>query len=154
MKVANDIIKFIVEANRAGYANDKPIVKRLEDGGHKIIFARSGMKSVDYWWGGNPFSSQESITKSGKVIWAMQYRGWMEPGFENISSETFAFLRRALKLCNEKEPLRGPKEHDEGSFKYANSWGYNLDNFKGEERIWKDGEHIYTCRYFGGLVNL
>ncbi len=135
MKITNDIIKFMIQANRAGYSNDKTIVEKFEDGGHEIVFSQNNIKSVDYWWGGNPFSGQESIAKAGKVIWAMQYRGWMEQGFEGMSSETFTFLQQALKLCNEKEPLRGPKEYNQAGLKYANSWGRNLNNFKGEEKM-------------------
>ena len=83
----------------------------------------------------------------------MQYRGWMKDEFEMLSRETFTFLRHALKECSVEQPLRGPKEFRESDWLYATSWGYNLENFRGEEKIWKGKDHVYTCRYMGGVVN-
>lgn len=78
----------------------------------------------------------------------------MESGFEALSDEAFTFLRHALKECSAEEPLRGPKEFREDDWLYANSWGANLDNFHGEEKIWKGDGHVYTCKYLGGVVDL
>lgn len=148
------IVPFLLEANRVGYASDKLQVETLDDGTHQIVFEQGENRFVDVWWGGNPFAGQESVAVGGKVLWAMQYRGWMESGFEELSSDTFVFLRHALKECSAEEPLRGPKEFKEADWLYANSWGYNLENFHGKEQIWKASKHIYTCNYFGGAVDL
>ncbi len=154
MSDTKKIIPFLLEANRAGYANDIPKIVKFDDGAHEITYDQGEFRFNDYWWGGNPFAGQESVAIGGKVIWAMQYRGWMEPGFEVQAGKTFAFLRHALKECSTSEPLRGPKEFHEDDWLYANSWGANLDNFHGEEKIWKGKEHIYTCKYLGGVVDL
>ncbi len=148
------IVPFLLKANRAGYANDAPQITKFADGAREIIYEEGQYRSNDYWWGGNPFAGQESIAFGGKVLWAMQYRGWMEAGFESMSSETFTFLRHALKECSDEAPLRGPKEFREDSWLYANSWGANLDNFHGEEKIWKGEQHVYTCKFLGGVVDV
>ncbi|MDQ5970175.1 MAG: hypothetical protein QG593_692 [Patescibacteria group bacterium] len=153
MKDINRIIPFLLEANKAGYANDKPQIEKQTDGTHRIVYERDDFRFEDLWWGGNPFSGQESIAIGGRVMWAMQYRGWMESGFEAQSNEVFQFLRRALKHCTVDDPLRGPKELKEDKLLYVNSWSANLNNFHGEERILKENQHVYSCKYFGGVVD-
>lgn len=152
MKDIDRIIPFLLEANKAGYANDKPQIEKQSDGTHRIVYERDDFRFEDIWWGGNPFSGQESITIGGKVMWAMQYRGYIEYGYEKYTTEVFKFLRSALKLCTADEPLRGPRELREDNFIYKNTWGANISNFHGEERIFKEDVHVYTCKYFGGLV--
>jgi len=154
MSSIEKIPALLVHFNGRGYASGTPSVQRRNDGTHRIALGYGEAMFEDVWWGGNPFSGQESIALGKTVLWAMQYRGGMEPGHEAQAGETFTFLRRALSECSEAEPLRGPAEFNEGDWLYANSWEGTLSEFEGREKIWHDSEHVYTGKYFGGAVAL
>jgi len=151
---ADKLVPFLLDANRAGYANDRPEIEKLPDGTRRIVFEQGDYRFEDIWWGGSPFAGQEAVAIGGKVLWAMQYRGGMEPGFETLQGETFTFLRQALKHCTAEEPFRGPAAWEDGEFFYHNRRDGNVKNFAGTETILRGNDHIYTCNYLGGVVDL
>ena len=148
-----ELIEFLLEANKAGYADANAKVTDQPDGAHEIIIKKDGWLFTDHWFGGDPFSGQESITKDGKAIWAMQYRGRVCKGFEDRADEVFGFLKKALALCTPEEPLRGPAVHEDGDWRYENTWSYNLSEFEGEEKIYYQGTLAHVCKYMGGVVD-
>ncbi|NCU38675.1 hypothetical protein EOL96_06510 [Candidatus Saccharibacteria bacterium] len=148
-----ELIAFLLEANKAGYADANAKVTDQPDGAHEIIIKKDGWLFTDHWFGGDPFSGQESITKDGKAIWAMQYRGRVCKGFEDRADEVFGFLKQALGRCTPEEPLRGPNEYEDGGWRYENTWSHNLSEFEGVENIYYQGTLAHVCKYMGGVVD-
>ncbi|MCB9821862.1 hypothetical protein H6801_00600 [Candidatus Nomurabacteria bacterium] len=66
MKSIDRIIPFLLEANKAGYANDKPQIEKQSDGTHRIVYERDDFRFEDIWWGGNPF------------FWSGKYYNWWQ----------------------------------------------------------------------------
>lgn len=148
-----DFIEFLLRANKAGFADPNVIVKEQPDGAHEIIYEQNKWLFIDYWFGGNPFSGQESVSYAGKAIWAMQYRGGVPEGAVVTHEEVFSFLKKALARCSVDEPLRGPAELIEDEWRYANTWSHNFAEFTGHEEISYKGEIVHITDYFGGLVD-
>lgn len=149
----SDFINILLLANKAGYADPNVIVKEQPDGAHEIVYEKDEWLFIDYWFGGNPFSGQESVSHAGKAIWAMQYRGGVPKGAAVAHEEVFSFLKKALAQCTADEPLRGPAEFSEGEWRYTNMWSHNLAEFTGHEEITHQGEIVHITDYFGGLVD-
>jgi hypothetical protein len=154
MSLSSELIPFLLEANQFGYAGDDPVIERFDDGGKQIHYSSGDLSFRDYWWGGNPFAGQQSISRDGNVMWAMQYRGSVESKHSDKTAETFDFLRRVLRLANLAEPIRGPERFQADDFTYQNAWGMTLDDFRGRERIWYKTDNVYTGMYFGGAIGI
>lgn len=65
----------------------------------------------------------------------------------------YQFLQKALRADPESNPYRGPKSFKEGDLEYRNTWTGEVDNFSGEETIYRNGKQIYWAKYLGGLVD-
>lgn len=152
MKVA-EFVDFLLAANTAGYANPDTAVEELPDGSHRVVYTKGSLTFTDTWFGGNPFSGQESVADDAKTIWAMQYRGRVGKGFECKSTKVFQVLKIMLGECTAEEPLRGPREKKWGEWFYTNQWSRNLEEFSGVEELRQKGELAHICHYMGGLVN-
>jgi hypothetical protein len=148
-----ELIAFLLEANKAGFADADVKIQDQPDGAHEIIMKNDGWLFIDYWFGGDPFSGQESITKDGKAIWVMQYRGRVGDGFEDRINEVFGFLKQALARCSPEEPVRGPREYTDGDWRYENTWSHDLSEFEGIEKIYYQGKLAHVCKYMGGIVD-
>ena len=51
-----------------------------------------------------------------------------------------------------EKPFRGPDNFEQNDFKYANTAGGDINNFKGEEKIFYKDKLIYELFYHGGSV--
>src|SRR3989344_3497413 len=130
-----ELVRFLVKAKRGTYAGD----------GREIMPQRPGFQ--------------------GQPVWTMSYDGGMLPNFRDnvaFAKETFVFLKRALSLCPEHIPFRGPYElrDREMKFQYINFPEGNVTDFRGSEHIHinvsVDSPHpvleVFRQNYFGGLV--
>lgn len=148
------LIKFLLEANKAGYANAggaKNWVKE-KDRSTTIEFKSGDWLMHDNFFGGEPYGGREVVFFKNAPIWMMVYYGWVDPLFEDFKS-VYPFLQKALSKPPEEIPLRGPSKLEDGSFKYDNKWEGNIEQYSGEEIIFKDGKEIYRAKYSGGLVD-
>ena len=50
-------------------------------------------------------------------------------------------------------PYRGPRELVDGEFKYINELNGEVDNFFGEEKIYKGDTLLYVAKYIGGFID-
>lgn len=149
-----DLKKFLVEANKAGYAaGDEKSREKQEDGSTTIRFSKGEWKMVDNYVGGEPYSGMIKIFFKGKVVWSMVYYGAVDKkvsGFEKV----YEFLMKSLLKMPADYPYRGPKEFIEGEWKYKNEWEGEVDKFKGEEKVYLNDEMIFWTKYIGGLVDV
>jgi len=143
--------KFLSRAKKNTYASKYRKVLILEDGSKELIYEEGEFRYRDKYFGFNPFSGQEIVWKNKKVVWTMNYRGQIS-GNDTFAKEIYNFLKKCLLLVEEDLPLRGPMNHEEGSFTYENETDGNVKNFSGNEWISFADEVVYTLEYHGGIV--
>lgn len=147
----NNLRKFLIEANKAGYASGT-LGKKETDGSTTIEFESGNYRMHDNFFGGEPYGGREVIFLEGKPIWMMVYYGFVDPSIEK-PGDIYAFLQKALSKPPEELPLRGPGNLEEGDFKYENTWTGNLEHYEGEEIIFQSGNKVYGAKYMGGAVD-
>ena len=147
-----ELVNFILESNKAGYAegNLKKWIKEI-DGSTTITFEKGDWKSHDNFFGGEPYGGRIVIFHENRPYWIMLYYGWVNKA-EEINS-VFSVLRNALKEMPQEYPFRGPKEYCEMEYTYSNTWNGAVSRFNGKEIITKKDDLKYQANYFGGLVD-
>ena len=155
MKNNYNLKEFLIEAKKQTYANEEA---------EKVNSSRSGSKDYEYkkdnliyhdtYFGGTNFIGEEVVYLDNKIYWAMNYYGVAldkELGEEAMDS----VLRPALMLVGEDNnviPVRGPKEFNNGEYKYIFEVKGDLDYFSGTEIIYKNNKKIYELKCNGGLI--
>lgn len=140
------------EFNLLGYADIS--AKYIDNGKNgKIITKQIGeYKYEDEFYGGEPYSGNETIWLNGKDIFRCVYWGKVEKGIK--FGDVYDFLRKALiKGPNNSLVHRGPSEFTEDKFKYTNICEGTIDEFKQTEKIFIDDKEVYIAYFFGGRVN-
>ena len=149
-----NIKKFLVEANKSGYAagETKNWTKEV-DCSQTIVYESPDGNWLyhDNFFGGEPYGGRTIVFYRGEPYWLMVYYGRVEDKVETDS--VYGILRNALKQMPEDYPFRGPKEYKEKEFIYKNNWQGEVDKFSGEERIFQNGKPVYKANYVGGLVD-
>lgn len=146
----NQLRKFLIDSNNAGYASGKPGIKE-PDGSTTINFEKGDWRSNDNFFGGEPYGGRTAVFYKNRPEWIMVYYGFVveSMNFQNV----YDVLRKALMEMPEAHPYRGPKEYRQGQFVYRNSWAGELNNFFGEEQIYENDKLVYKANYMGGLID-
>lgn len=150
----NNLGKFLIDANKAGYATgqyDRFIKEK--DKSETIRYESGDFRMHDNFFGGEPYGGRYVVFYKGNPVWIMVYYGKV---FESVKEfePVYKFLQKALSLTPEELPLRGPKEFKDGDFQYRNKWKGNLEEFFGEEVIFLKDKKLYNATYMGGLVDV
>lgn len=91
-----------------------------------------------------------------KPAWTMAYGGKMHEDRYDLTSETFSFLKRALKRKDLKEaedlPVRGPSLYEEPDWRYTFGFEGDMKCFYGREKIFHKGEEVFYQDVIGGVV--
>ncbi|MCP4706438.1 MAG: hypothetical protein GY865_17710 [candidate division Zixibacteria bacterium] len=147
-----ELISFILESNKAGYAEgDLKNWTKENDGSNSISFERGPWRSHDNFFGGEPYGGRVVILYENLPYWIMVYYGWVNK-VEEINS-VFGVIRNALKEMPREYPFRGPKEFRDSEYLYSNYWNGDVSRFEGKEKINKKSTFVYQANYFGGLVD-
>ena len=151
--------RFLVRAKKETYASLKSKEVAPERAGHKELeFQENEFYYIDSYIGFFQAPGMEEVRiggKNGETIWAMAYSGGMLQKFQKdleFAKSTFNFLKKALKLVNEKTPYRGPIKLERGEWKYLNENTGDIKRFKGIERIFFKDEEVFSQEYIGGIV--
>jgi len=149
----NQLKQFILEASQNTYASeDKDIRKKQDDNSTTIVYENGDWKYHDNYFGGEPYGGREVVLYKNKPIWMMVYYGWVLEG--NNPDDMYGILTKALRNSNIDMPYRGPKELVDGDAKYLNDVSGEVDNFFGEEKIYRGDTLLYVAKYMGGLVDV
>ena len=147
----NEIVNFIMNSKKKGYASTKSIFKKTKDGGKTCFIKKGNLIYTDTYFGNIIDCGQERVYENGKVIWAMAYRGGIIK-HEELHMEAFNFLKKCISKMPKNFPARGPKSLVSGKFRYENIWKGDIEGFSGEENIYYNGEKICFRNYLGGLI--
>lgn len=139
--------------NLLGYSD--PSVKYESNGKNGKILTREieKWKYEDEFYGGEPYSGNETIWLDGKDIFRCVY--WGKVVDDVNFSDIYDFLRRALKVGPSGTCVhRGPESFIEGELKYTNSCIGDIEEFTQTERIFVKDREVYTAHFIGGRVNV
>ncbi len=151
-----DLRKFLVKAKRNSWAAGSSEVHAQRPGFQEITFSDCNLNYRDSWAGDCGFHGSEVVRFAGEPepLWAMSYDGVVfslhrKPDFVE---QIFSFLKKALLMCHEEKPFRGPAQHEEADFRYSNECKGDIERFIGTERIFYLGDKVYRLNYIGGLI--
>jgi len=147
-----NLIKFLLEANKHGYADDSvPHIKEA-DRSETIIYESGDWKYHDNYFGGEPYGGRLIVSHKNKPYWIMVYYGWVVSEIKDPQG-IYKILRKALSQMPEDKPYRGPDELIDGEYRYVNEVSGYLENYFGEEVIYCNNKEVYRAKYIGGLVD-
>ena len=154
------LLEFIANAHRNTYA--APAEIRLKHKcetpilpGHKdYCYTEGDFKYYDSYTGETWAPGKEEVSFKEVPIWCMSYQGQhnCKYGEDFFQEQVFPFLKKALMNFDKKMPFRGPKEFSEGEFKYIFEMEGDYSYFKGQERIFYNGESIFFQDVMGSLI--
>jgi len=168
----NELTDFVVKAKKFCYAGGGNEIKLL-DGSKLLTFQEGNLYYEDNYDGWYQAPGSELVRWQGPMgqrIWQMGYSGGMESNYfenEELTRETFGFLKQALLGVNAEMPFRGPGiyEDREHGFIYRNNvyrnivkdglvGGGDIKRFSGREDIFcqKEKAIVFSQDYTGCLV--
>lgn len=150
----NNLANFLIEAKKQTYANDSiEKIKSTRLNSNDYEYKKDNMVYHDTYFGGTKFIGEEVVYIDNKTYWAMNYYGVT---FDETLGEAAMdkALRPALMMVGKDNtiPVRGPKEFNNGEYKYTFNVEGNLDYFNGTETIYKGNKKIYELKCSGGLI--
>ena len=144
--------QFILEASHNIYASNNENIRKVQkDKSTTITYSKGDWSYHDNYFGGEPYGGREVVFYKDKPVWMMVYYGWVVEGVD--TDRVYPILGKALSNSTIDKPYRGPDEYIEGSSMYANDMEGDVENFRGEERIYDGEELLYIARYMGGLID-
>jgi Domain of unknown function (DUF5680) len=148
-----DLLRFLLDASSHGYAAGHEAVTVSEaDHSTTIVYERDEWKFHDNYFGGEPYGGRAVVFLNARPIWMAVYYGRVEGANVGVQA-VYSFLQRALRRPPEDLPFRGPDEFFDGPFTYRSVRHGGVADFWGDETIHHGGQHVYTARYTGGLVD-
>lgn len=148
----NVLTKLLRDFNVLGYSDIN--AKYIDNNKHgKILSLVSGIyRYEDEFYGGEPYCGNETIWCEEKPLFRCVYWGKVADGFD--FNDIYSFLKMALKQGPSINGIhRGPLQFEANDLKYTNSSQGDIYEFKLTEKIFKNGQEIYTADFIGGLVD-
>ncbi len=152
------LAEFLVKAKTQTYASmNSQEIKSERPGHNELEFEEDSLYYRDSYVGffQAPGMEEVRLGKDGETIWTMAYSGGMLSEFQNdieFAKQVFTFLKKVLGLVTEDIPFRGPKELEEGNWRYMNKIEGEIKRFKGHEKIFFKGKEVFNQDYIGGIV--
>jgi hypothetical protein len=144
--------QFILEtSHKTVFSEVDEAINKQKDGSVTRTYSNGDWSYHDNYFGGEPYGGREVVFYKDKPVWMMVYYGWVVDGID--TDRVYPVLGKALSNSTIDKPYRGPDEYLEGSSIYANDMEGDVENFRGEERIYDGEELLYIARYMGGLVD-
>lgn len=140
------------EFNLVGYSDTAAEYKDNEKDGKIITLEKDEWKYEDEFYGGEPYSGNETVWYGNKAVFRCVYWGKVTP--EVNFSDIYSFLKKALKEGPAGNCVhRGPENFIEEDLKYTNSCEGTIEEFVQIEKIFINDKEVYTAHFFGGRVN-
>ena len=150
---AKEIKDQLRKFNLMGYADETTKYESNTKNG-KILTRKEGdWKFEDEFYGGEPYSGNETLWLNDQDVFRCVYWGKVADGIN--FSDIYSFLRNALK----EEPSgncvhRGPEKFAESNLIYTNACTGTIEEFVQTERIFVDNVEVYMAHFIGGRINV
>ena len=149
-----ELFNFLVEAKRHTIAadNDDCLVVGDTPNTLEYEYRQNDLIYSDIHYGENKFIGQEIVYKNGVPLWGNNYYGLVLD--ESVRKDIDIVLKKAFKLVGDQlyMPIRGPRELEDGPYKYTCDITGGLEFFSGTESIFKNGKRVYVLRLNGGKI--
>lgn len=149
----NKLKDLLRDFNIKGYAD--PNSKYIDNGknGKVLNLTIDNYTYEDEFYGGEPYSGNETIWEDGKDIFRCVYWGKVIKGVN--FSDIYNFLRKALSKGPDGNLVhRGPSEYIEENLRYTNRIEGDIEDFRQKERIYIDEKEVYIAYFVGGRINV
>lgn len=146
--------EFLIEAKKQTYANEnveKVNSSRLSSKDYE--YRKDNMIYHDTYFGGTNFIGEEVVYVDNEIYWAMNYYGVTLDA--SLGEEAMdKALRPALMMVGEDDtiPVRGPKQFNNGEYRYVFEVIGDISYFNGTETVYKNNKKIYELKCSGGLI--
>lgn len=151
----DQLAEFLVEAKKRTYAGDGENVPPQRPGFKELELTIGDWNYRDSYAGFFVFQGQEVVCYQGIPVWAMAYSGGMLPEYQHnndLATQTFAFLKRALLRIEAERPFRGPQRFRDEDKEYYNFNQEDIAQFTGREEIIFGKKKVYQLDYVGGII--
>lgn len=149
-----NLYAFIKKAGDNTYAGGGRYEENPErEGFRELVYEDGDYYYRDSFTGWIKSWGTEIVRYKGQPVWNTLYGGGMVEGKEDLSRETFKFLKTALSAEDPKLLLfRGPKQMRLGDWRYHYEQEGDIKEFHGEEKITYQKQTVFTHRIIGGIV--
>lgn len=148
----NELHSFIVKAKRATYVGNGQKLLPYRLGSHDLQYFDGDWSYHDSYFGESDFIGQEVIYHRGRVVWAMNYFGYIMKPEAFTSAQAGQMIKTSLSKMYAEGRFLGGFQHTEGALTYVDTSQGNVACFSGREWISQDGEAVYELVYHGGLI--
>lgn len=149
-----ELYAFVKEASDNTYAGGGRYEEMPErEDFHELVFAKDNFHYRDSFTGWLRSWGNEVVRFNGKPVWNTSYGGGMIEDHEQLSRETFKFLKTALTAEDPKLLMfRGPPQMRLGDWRYSYKQDGDITSFFGFEEITYQKQLVFTHRIIGGVV--
>ncbi len=143
-----------VAANETYAGGGMPVEDPQRPGFIELVYEERDYSYRDSYAGHSRSMGQEVVRYKDKPVWISGYGGGMVAGKEDLSNESFNFLKKALSASEEgfEESMRGPHIFENGNWKYTYEQKGDLTDFYGYEEIYFKGELVFFHHVIGQLL--
>lgn len=140
------------EFNVKGYADPNKSYEDNEKQGKLLTLQIDEYTYEDEFYGGEPYSGNETIWESGKPIFRCVYWGKVAEGED--FGVLYSFLRASLAQGPSGSCVhRGPESFRNGDLEYTNECVGDITEFRQAERILHKNREVYLAYFYGGIIN-
>jgi hypothetical protein len=145
---------FINTAAAATYAGGGSHVENPERTGfYELVYEEPPFSYRDSYTGHYRSRGMEVVRHAGVPVWSSSYGGGMVDGKDDLSEQTFGFLKQAMSADEEGfDSFRGPSVLEDGDWRYTYQQEGNQEEFHGYEEIHYKGELVFYHRIIGGTI--
>ena len=147
-----DLSLFIISAKQATYAGDGAELLSYRLGSHDLQFRSGDWVYHDSYVGESDFIGQEVVYHQARVVWGMNYFGYILEPTLITSTEAGRLIKSGLTRLYAEGRFLGPFHHSEGELEYIDTNEGDVSFFTGREWIERHGVKVYELRYHGGLI--
>lgn len=148
----DDLTAFIVRAKAATYVGSGQESPSSRPGAHELPYMEDRFEYLDSYVGGSDFLGQEIVSYDGRIVWAMNYHGYLLRPDLITAAEAGAVIKAGLSILYAEGRFLGGFEHTIGDDVYTDTNSGDISRFTGFEWITRAGERVYALDYHGGLV--
>lgn len=151
---SNQLIEFIDRAGKATWAGGgKPEANPERPGFIELVYSEGDWIYRDSFTGFYRSRGMEVVRYKGIPVWSALYGGGMVSGKDDLTEETFRFLKQAMSTDQEGFiSFRGPHMYSEGAWVYTYTQEGTVEEFQGFEEISHKGQVAFFHRMIGGMI--
>lgn len=149
---AEEIQSQLRKFNLMGYT-DTSVTYADNNKNGKILTLTDGLwKYEDEFYGGEPYSGNETIWYNDQDVFRCVY--WGKVTNDVQFSDIYNFLREALKKAPTGKCVhRGPQEFTQENLRYTNECIGTIEEFSQTEQIFHANKLVYIAYFIGGRIN-